>query len=123
MCEKEDCFRVERGKLARDIMRARFSIFFRPCSQTCSPIRKSTICWNTYVRIYTAVMPLKHAESRAIQPLFRRYRVWRCSPLFPSVAFGKGRRAVVVRFRRKRSHERARAAISRSVDNTVSMAR
>lgn len=58
-----------------------------PCSQTRSPIRKSTlaICWNTYERIYTTIMPLKHAESRAIQPLFHRYRVWRCSPLFPSV--------------------------------------
>lgn len=47
-------------------------------------------------------MPLKHAESRAIQPLFRRYRVWRCSPLFSSVVLGKGK--PTARFKRNHSH-------------------
>lgn len=89
------------------------SSFARPllCSQTRSPIRKSTlaICWNTYERIYTTIMPLKHAESRAIQPLFRRYRVWRCSPLFPSVVVvGEDGRQ---RFKQNRSRTRTRGAI------------
>jgi len=81
---------VDYGELAADITRARvFNLLSFPLgggSQTRSTIRKPTlaICWNTYVRIYTTVMPLKHAESRAIQPLFRRYHVCRCPPLFPS---------------------------------------